>query len=199
MRSHRRSVRYPALVLIALAFAISASCGGGSDNGGGNNTPDPLDPTFAPDSPTPAALSVSLQAAGVAGESFSVDVMLTDTADVLGAAFQIDYDPAIARFNTMSSTGSFLLDGNPAQAPFFDASAATPGRVTIAASRFQGDGGIGVVGTRRLVRLNFTALRTSNGSAIDFAGNLEVSSSANCSPCDPIGVTWAGGSVVVTR
>jgi hypothetical protein len=179
-------------LVVFVAFAVSTACGGGGGGGGGGTAP-PLTATFTASNPTPGAGDVALQGASASNATFTVDVTFTDIADVFGATLTLTYDANVIRFDTSSTATTFFTPGPVSNDRFLEVDGSTAGVVRIAASRFAGDPGVDVVGTRSLARLTFTARRETAGSALNFAGNLEVCDSQ----IDPDAACGANGAIVV--
>ncbi len=195
MSTRNPRVRLVLVTVVTALYAVSVSCGGGGGGGGG---PKPLVPTFTPSNASPGADTVSMQAGTVSGETFNVDIRVTDTNAFFGAAFSVTFDPAVLRYNGMGDAASFLRDNGAV--PYFQASQSPAGTIVAVATRKNPDPGVDVTGTRTLVQLSFTALKTSAGSPMAFSGSLEVCSDAidpQTNQCVPITVTWSGGTARV--
>lgn len=194
MRATGRTARL--LLSIALALAASGCGGGGGGNDGG--VVGPQTASFAAADPTPPADSISLQQGTRAGLVVNVLVSATDVPDFFGGGFRLTYDPSVVRFESSSSTGSFLRD-----APFDGAGAglqflvdsSTPGVLVVAATRLQNAGGtapgVDVTGTRTLISLQFRLLLGTAGSPVTLPAPQRE---ARDSQGSPLALTWHAGA-----
>jgi hypothetical protein len=129
----------------------------------------------------------------------NVLVTATDVDDFFGSGLRVTYDPSVARFESFSSTGSFLRD-----APFdsgagldFRVDSSTPGVLVIVATRLQNAGGtasgVDVSGTRTLLSLQFRLLLNTAGSPVNLpAAQREVRDSQG----NALALTWHAGAFV---
>lgn len=193
-----------AAAAMVLATLVLTACGGGGggNGGGGNGGMMPGGGEIDFQAPAPPATSVSLQEGAVAGTEFEILVQVRDVNDFFGAAFRVTYDPDSVDFVTATSASSFL----PATGVTTQITAETlsPGTLAVVATRVQNQAGtvpgVDVVGTRTLIRLVFEATDTTGGNPFQIAQPREVcSSDADAGGCDPITVTWQGGTLIVTE
>ena len=189
---NRRSILRKAAYAAFFTFVLTTSfaCGGGGDDG----TAGILTASFAPDAPSPGASTVSMQAGSASATDFNVDVSVTDTNDVYGAAFDVTYDTARISYQSFDSSGSFLRDGGLGNAnlSFIVDATSTPGRLIVSATRLGVQPGIDVAGTRDLIVLRFRARTSFTPTPITFdAGQPRV---VRNNLDQPIAVTWASGS-----
>ena len=159
----RRLLSILALVLVATLTA----CGGGSGGGGGPvSGPGPgsgtLNAQFTPDQPNPGADTLSLDEGSTAAELVTLEVQITETDGVYGAAFDLTYNAGVATFVNWAP-GSVLEQGG--QGPAYQVSATNPGRLVVGASR-QGDvSGVDVNGTVTLIHLVFRMNQAGSSTA----------------------------------
>lgn len=192
-RSFFRSAAYAAFFTFVLT--TSFACGGGGGDGGTSGI---LTATFVPDTPSPGANTVSMQAGSTSATDFNVDISVTDTNDVYGAAFDVTYDAARVSYQSYDASGSFLRDGGipSGSLSFIVDAVSTPGRLIVSATRLNVQPGVDVVGTRDLIVLRFRARTSFPATPIAFdaaqprvlVDNLE----------QPIAATWASGAVSAT-
>lgn len=194
MRATGRTSRL--LLSIALALAASGCGGGGGGNDGG--VVGPQTASFAAADPTPPADSISLQQGTRAGLVVNVLVSATDVADFFGAGFRLTYDPSFVRFESSSSTTSFLRDA-PFDGPLaelqFLVDSSTPGVLNVAATRQQNQAGnapgVDVSGTRTLLSLQFRLLLDAAGSPVTLPAQQRE---ARDSQGNALALTWHAGS-----
>ena len=188
MKNRRRVSTVLAAFVAVAGFCLSPSCSGGNDTVSAG-----LTATFAPYTPTPSSLSVTLQPGAASGDTFSVRVAVKDVSNFFGAAFHVSYNPASAAFVSMDATGSFL-QGAGIQADSFKALVATPGDLAVVATRFQnGTGTIpGVYGNGDLLVLTFRATASTSGNSLNFASPKEVCADTSTG-CTAVTVLWSGG------
>ena len=174
-------------LLLVLAAAVAACGGGGGGSGGGVVSPS-LSASFLPDTPNPGANSVSMAEGAASGDVVTVQVRVTDTNDVYGAAFDVTWnDPSIAQYLGWSP-GTLLEEGG--NVPNYTVEGSVPGRVVVGAARSGNVSGVDVSGTRVLIALDFRLLRTALTPAV-FTANPQLYDSQ----LQPIAVSWHAGSL----
>ena len=182
----RRLLALARICAAALLCAACLACGGSSD--------DPaIAADFAPDAVAPSAGSVALQKQVAAADVVTVDLTVTDTADVFGVAFDLTFDPARTAF-VEAAEGTFL-DGDGVTTSFLVTT--TPGRVVVGLTRLQDPGGnvtgLTAVGTVRLASFTFRTLRAGD-DRLDF----DAASPRSVTDEDgvPLVVSWSGGTLL---
>lgn len=193
MRATGRTAR----LLLSIVVVLAASgCGGGGGNDGG--VVGPQSASFAAADPTPPADSISLQQGTRAGLVVNVLVSVTDVPDFFGAGLRLTYDPSIVRFESSSSTGSFLRDApfdGPGAGLQFLVDSSTPGVLNVAATRQQNPAGnapgVDVNGTRTLISLQFRLLLGTAGTPATMPAQQRE---ARDSQGNPLALTWHAGS-----
>ncbi len=154
--------------------------------------------SFAPDAPSPADGSVTLQAGQATGALVEVRVSARGIQDLFGAAFWISFDTASVSFAGYDASTSLLRDGG--EDPFVLVnSVEQPGTVKVVITRLQNAGGtlkgVDVTDPRDLIVFTFGARKSVAGSPITFVdGPGEVHDSATPQG-NPIAVTWTGGTL----
>ncbi|HEX6851790.1 MAG TPA: hypothetical protein VF139_10345 [Candidatus Polarisedimenticolaceae bacterium] len=188
-RSILRSFAYAAF--FACVLTTSFACGGG----GGDDTPSGiLTATFTPDNPNPGANTVSMQAGSSSATDFNIDVSVTQTNDVFGAAFDVTFPSASVSYQSFDMTGSLLNGAGVTVSTTVDPFA--PGRLIVAVTRVQNVGGtvpsVDVGATAKLITLRFRARTAFLPTAISFDATQprQVRNELNQS----IPVTWSSGS-----
>jgi hypothetical protein len=116
-------------VLLPLFLGIAGCGGGGSDNP--PRPPSGIDATFT--GQAAVANSLSLQPGGSNAEAFAVRVVVTQIDDFYDASFRVSFDPDVAEFVSMDSSGSFLLGAGVTTQ--FDATVSQPGALDVVARR----------------------------------------------------------------
>ena len=193
-----------AALIMTFGMLMPACGGGGSDNGGG--VTNPLVATFTPTTPNPGANTIGM-AGTTAGSNVAVEIQVTDMSDFFGAGFRVTYDPATLNFTGFSAAGS-LLDNHPGNTDFNaqELDAGNPGTLLVLAT-IQDAGqpqGLDVVGTAKLITLNFQATTTigAPGNAIAFADPKDVQACpVQGGACNEVSgaLAWPGGSVTASR
>jgi hypothetical protein len=197
MRTTGSSARL--LLGIGLA-ALASACGGGGGGNGGVIPGGPQTASFAAADATPPDGSVSLQQGSRAGVLVNVLVQATGVDDFFGAGFRLNYDPAVARFESASDAGSFLRDPpfDGAGAPLeFQVDSSTPGSLFVGATRLQNGTstatGVDVGASRTLISLQFRLLAVTAGSPVVLPGSQRE---ARDSQDAALPLTWHAGSLV---
>jgi hypothetical protein len=98
----------PFILSIALAGLMLVGCGGGGGNVSGGMMGGGLTATFTPDVPMPTAGSISMAAGATTGDTFQVEIHVTDVVDFFGAAFSLRFDPASAEYQSFDTSMSML-------------------------------------------------------------------------------------------
>lgn len=201
------------LVVLLGGLAIT-SCGSGGGNVPGGMMGGGVTASFTPSNPTPGANSISMAAGAVVGDTFIVNVNVTDISEFFGAGFRIVFDSTTAEFQSFDTTGTFLEDVNifPG-APVADIRAvvdpANAGAVLVLATiqnSFAYVPGANAMsaGEQFLMQLTFRATDPTAGNAFtfDIAATREVTT---CPPWNMMGqqpdcpeipdamLTWNGG------
>jgi len=123
----------------------------------------------------------------VAGDTLTIEVRVTGTNDVLGADFNILFDPSLLEYQGYAP-GTLLEEGGESGTYVVNA---VPGSLDVAASR-PGDG-VDVEATSILVNLSFRFLRGGRGR-VEFA-DASLLDSATPQQVIP-GLSWFGGASI---
>ncbi len=181
----RGNMKYiPIFILVLMISAIS--CGGGSGSGSsGGVAPPSIVASFSADKSTPDAMDVTLQRKSLSGESFTVDVIVTDVNGIYSAAFDLVYDGSILDY--INYTEGDLLNGDGASTTFQIAEQS--GRLVIGASRLNPAPEINAVGDKVLMSIAFR-VRTTGSTSVTFENYALLNSSLTAIQ----GVEWFGGT-----
>lgn len=189
MRAREGSARRTLRLALAVPVVLAAACGGGGGGGG------PTEPTPSPPPPPGitftasggGANSISLVSGAATNQTtLFLEVRATTVTDLYGVAFDLRYPNTALQF-VRATAGGFLGGGATLQAI-----EATPGTIVVGASRL---GQVaGVTGSGLLMTLEFTAPAAGSGT-FSFAENTALNASGSPMP----GLTWAAGTVTVTR
>ncbi len=182
----------PLILLISMVVVVA--CGGGSPtsnrSGGGGST---ISASFDSASPTPTGPNeISMDQGSVNANVVTVRVRITDTDDVYGASFELDYDAGAASFEGWSP-GTILEQGNTPNYVVTDPGQAN-GTIVVSASRTGSVSGVNVNGTQTLINLTFRV--TDAGTMPVQLLNEELYD--NQLPPQPLPgpLTWSTGSLV---
>jgi len=183
------------LAVVALV-AAALSCGGGSSGGTIGPGPNPITASFAPDPSAPSptsALTITMAQSAVADDLVTVQLNVSGTNGVYGAAFEVACDssdgciPANVEF-VQPSAGSLLEQGG--NAPNYTATATGVWPVVVGSSRTGPVAGVNVTTPQPLVKLTFRVkatgtykIKVQNAALIDSAGTAIP------------GVGWYAGSL----
>ncbi|MEW5807662.1 MAG: cohesin domain-containing protein [Acidobacteriota bacterium] len=134
---------------------------------------------------TPDAMDVTLQKKSVSGDSFTVDVVITDVNGVYSAAFDLVYDGTILDYLN-STEGNFLKKDGASTSFIVDPQT---GRLVVGASRLGQVGGVDAVGNEVLMSIAFKVRKTGSTSI-----SFENSSLLDANVTSIQGVEWFGGT-----
>lgn len=191
----RRAARPPAAAaLLALALVVPAlSCGGSHVA-----TVDPVTPPgvcldFSPAADPAAGTVVASEGNLTSCDRLVLDLIVTDVSDLFTADFSLSFDPAVLSYTGYSDTGSVLASDGATVTVFDDEQ---NGLLEVTITRMGAAlGGIDVVGSQLLVRVNFDREVDAGGSSLDFSNERLWNSEW---PLELIpGVVWSGGSVTI--
>lgn len=175
------------LVLAILALGGAAACGGGGGGGGSVITPT-LSAGFVPDQPSPGPNTVAMAPGTKANDVITVNVNVTDTSNLFGAAFEVTYD-SIHTFYLGYAPGAALeAGGNTPVYTVSNSTNTTTGRVVIGAARTGGTA-TNVSGTVALIRLQFRV-----NAAGSFPVALQNASLYDNQP-QALSVAWFAGAL----
>jgi hypothetical protein len=174
------------LGLISMVVACGGGGGGGDTVTGGPGSA--LSASFVAQEPAPGAGSISMSQYTAIGNVVNVNVLLTGTNNVYGAAFDVTYNPSLVRFEDWTP-GVVLEQGG--HSPNYTVQNPQAGRVVVGASRLGDVDGADIPGTRVLIRLVFSA--TAPGSSpISFQAASLIDD--QFPPQDISGTSWFGGT-----
>ena len=170
-------------LLISVSMFFTLCCGGGGGGGGNQVIPPSLVASFTPAKSTPDALDISLQKKSQSGDSFTIDVVITDVNNVYSASFDLVYDGALLDYLNYTE-GNFLNDGATTSFLVSEQS----GRLVVGATRLGQVPGVNAVGNKILMSIAFKVKKTGSTSVAFENNNLLNSTGA------PIQVEWFGGT-----
>lgn len=186
-----------AIPLVFLSMLLVVACGGGGSdpvsNGGGGGGSNTISASFTPTQPSPTGPNeISMAQGSRSANTVTVRVEVTDTDDVFGASFDVDYDVSSIQYEGWSA-GTILESGG--NTPIYTVNA-TNGMVTVGASRSGGASGVDVNGTQTLINLTFRVTDTGT-MPIQFLNTVLFD---NQQPPQPMpGISWSAGDLVGTR
>jgi hypothetical protein len=173
--------------VVLLALVAAPACGGGSgaDPGG---SPTPLDASFVPDQPSPAANDVALALGANSNDVVTINVTLTGANGVFATAFEIVYDD-IHTVYLGFSPGSVVEQGD--SNPTYSVVAATPGRLVIVVSH-TGSTTTNVSGTSTVLGLQF---RVKQAGVYPLVIENQIVYDGQDPPQPIPGIEWFAGAV----
>jgi hypothetical protein len=179
--------------IVGTALFFLASCGGG---GGGDSISPPsgIAASFVPEEPNPSASTVAMAQASAAGDVVIVELRVTDTNGVYGAAFEVFFDSASVQYVNWSP-GTLLEQGGNSPVYNVGLDPSDSGHLLVGASRTGNVPGADASGSRPLIRLAFRA-RRAGSFPLSFA-NAALFDAQN-PPASLSGISWFAGSVVGT-
>ena len=180
--------------LVIVLACLLAACGGG---GGGGGTPPPPPPTpitasFQP-AATPPAPSVVINGPSSSQQgTITLDLVASGVSSpAYGAAFDLDFNPNIVRFNSVQSGAFFETAGQVSYQAAVSPSNA--GKLVVGVTLL--GSGSGATGTGRMLSVRFQILNTVGTSDLTFGGNSLVSPAGQTLPS----LSWAAGSIQTRR
>ena len=175
--------------LLMLAIVTAPACGGGGGGSDAGGSPTPLAASFVPDQPTPGGNTVALAEGLKSNDVVTVNVTMTSTNGVFGAAFEVVYDDVHTVFLGYTA-GSVVEQGGNTPTYNVDGTS-NPGRVVVGVSR-TGSGATNVSGTKTVIGLQFRVKQAG-------VYPMVIQNSAvydNQNPPQPLGgISWFAGAV----
>ena len=177
------------IALVALV-AVSTACSSGSGD-------DPVvvpvfSAGFVPLEPNPGPDTVSAGEGGIGGNLVTVDINVTDTNGMYGAAFDLIYNPSGANYVGFTEGNLFEQGGHT---PFYDVEPQN-GRLVVVVTR---QGSVPVVnasGTQTIIGLTFEVIQ-EGGSIVSLDASELLDDQTLPQPIPNI--TWFGGSLTGTN
>lgn len=172
-----------------LLVLLATSCGGG----GGDSTTPPsgLVASFEPAQPSPGANTVAMARGSATADVVTVDVNVTDTNDVYGAAFDLFFDSAGVQYVNWSA-GNLLEQGGNSPVYNVELDSSDSGHLLVGASRTGSVPPVDVSGTKTLVRLTF---RVKQANSFPLSFGAEALFDGQNPPREISGISWFAGSV----
>lgn len=174
--------------LVLLALVAAPACGGGGSSADTGGSPTPLDASFVPDQPSPAANDVALALGANSNDVVTINVTLTGANGVFATAFEIVYDD-IHTVYLGFSPGSVVEQGD--SNPTYSVVAATPGRLVIVVSH-TGSTTTNVSGTSTVLGLQF---RVKQAGVYPLVIENEILYDGQDPPQPIPGIEWFAGAV----
>ena len=188
-------MRQSGFVFTIIMVAAALGCSGGGKGaasvvGGGGGGSTTVAGLFSSADPSPGANTVSTTGTSGTGGSanlVTLNVNVTGTNDVFGAAFDLQFDPAMAEFANWTA-GNLLESGG--QNVAYQVNATQPGRVVVGASR-TGTSGTNATGTVTLIRLTLRVTQAGSSLVTLENGALYGSQSTQAMT----GIAFSGGTL----
>lgn len=189
-------MRQTSSVFTIIMVAAALGCSGGGEGaasvvGGGGGGSTTVAGFFSSADPSPGANTVSTTGTSGSGGSanlVTLNVNVTGTNDVFGAAFDLQFDPAMAEFVNWTA-GNLLETGG--QNVTYQVNATQPGQVVVGASRTGGTSGTNAAGTVTLIRLTLRVTQAGSSLVTLENGALYGSQSTQAMP----GIAFSGGTL----
>jgi len=143
---------------------------------------------FFSDQPSPGPNTVSMAEGSSEGSFVTIDVNVTQTSGVFGAAFDVVFDSAAVSY-VSSSAGELLEQGGVSV--FYAVAETDPGRLVVGAARQGTANATDAVGTVAVIRLTFQALQAGM-STLRFEDRGLVGEQGGLLG----GISWFGGTLV---
>ena len=179
--------RFAAILSLLAVVSLTACGGGGGDVTGSSGGGSLLAASFTAEQPSPGPNSVSLQEGASSGNTVTVLVQVTDTADLTGGTFDVFYNPA--RFTYRGSSAGNLFESSGVT-PIYGVNEPIAGHLIVGV----GSGtAVQVTGSETLIRLTFRA--DAQGSA---PVTMDLADLLNANGQVVPGVVWHGGTLIGT-
>lgn len=181
------------LLLAVAALAAACSSGGaapGPPGGSGN-----LTASFVPGEPNPGTNEVTMNQGQAASDTLVVEIKVTDTNGIFGAAFDLTFDTDFVSYvpTAVSSMRGTLLEQGGGQIDYH-VGTATAGRLVVSAARLS-QGTVNAVGTVTLMRLTFRVEDVGSSPLFFLNGDLL---DGQVQPQPLPGLQWWGGTMIGT-
>jgi len=176
-------------VFLLLALVTAPACGGGGGSSDPGGSPTPVSASFVPEQPTPGPGTVAMAQGTVNNDVVTVNVTLTDTNGVYGAAFDVVFDDFHTVFLGFTPGTAFEQGGNSTNYTVNGAN--NPGRIVIAVSR-TGATTTNVSGTKTVLGLQF---RVKQAGVYPVQIQNSVVYDGQPTPQPIPGIAWFAGAV----
>ncbi len=175
------------IALVALV-AVSTACSSGS---GDDPVVSPPIATagFVPDEPNPGSDTVSAGEGEIGGNLVTVDINVTDTNGMYGAAFDLKYNPATANYVGFTEGNLFEQGGHT---PFYDVQEPQNGQLVVVVTRQGSVPGVNASGTVTIISLTFELIQ-EGGSDVSFDAFALLDDQTLPQPIPNL--SWFGGSL----
>lgn len=182
----RNRLQWLGLILAAMVL----HCGGGGDDKGvvpgpGSGSSN-LAGSFTADAPSPGPQTASLAEGEVSNNFVTIEVQVTDTDGIFGAAFDLTYERTFVEFLSWAPGDLLESDGQSALYQVNDVG----GRVAVGASRI-GASAVDVDGTKTLIHLTFRMIQEGTSQA--GFGDMSLLNAESPNPQPIAGLQWVGG------
>ncbi len=184
-------MRIGTLLLLAALVGAPACGGGGSSAGTGpGGSPGPLAASFLPDQPAPPATTIAMEEGSKSNDIVTVNVTLTDTNGVFGAAFEVPFNTPNTSYVGFTPGTAFEQGGNT---PIYTVDGATQaGRVIVGVAR-SGVSATNISGTKTVIGLKFR-VNTAGTWPLTFE-NATLFDGQQPNPVPIPGIGWFSGAV----
>lgn len=172
-------------LILTVGLFLTLCCGGNGSDGG--VIPPSLVASFSPEKANPDAMDVSLQLHSRSGDTFTVDVVITDVNGVYSASFDLVYDGTLLDYLNFTE-GDFLSESGTVQTSFLISEQSD--RVIIGATRLAQVGGVDAIGDEILMSIAFRVKKVGSTS-VSFENNSLLNS---LGPPPIQGIEWFGGT-----
>jgi len=182
--------RLVSMLVLSLA-SLAPACGGGGGSDGTTTTTRCIGYSSTPPA---AGQVVGRQGAASACGLVAVEMVAAGVNDVFAAEFEVNYNPAVMAFDSLSDTGSYLKTGGVTTQTAVGTSA---GKVTVGITRVAPATGINFPASGELlITLFFRRATNSMSTAAVTFTNANLLDSGT--PPQPIpGVVWINGTATV--
>lgn len=182
------------MAVAALGCGGSGGSGGDGGGGGGGGGMSAVCISYAGSAPASGAANTA-KGSGSVCNTVVVDVLLTDVTDVFTVAFDVTFDPDVARYDGHSVAGSHMSSDGAAVDVIETKSA---GHVHLGVTRLNPAVGIDFTGSHNVIQLMFG--KPSGAGAGDVAA-LTFSSTqvfgSEQPPVEKSGIAWPGGTFTI--
>jgi hypothetical protein len=176
------------IALVALVV-VSTACSSGSDR---DPVVSPIATAgFLPDEPNPGSDTVTAGEGEIGGNLVTVDINVTDTIGMYGAAFDLNYDPSGANYVDFTEGNLFEQGGHT---PFYLVEEPQNGQLVVVVTRVGNVPGVNASGTQTAISLTFEVIQEGNSIvSFDLAASQLLDDQAQPLPIPNI--NWFGGSL----
>lgn len=183
------------MIVLISALVVAPACGGGgSSSASAGGSPSPVAASFTPDQPSPGAKNAAMAQGSTSNDVVTVNVTLTSTTGVYGAAFDVTYDSFHMVFLGYTPGTLFEQGGNTTAYQVTASPSSNPPHITVGVSR-TGATTANASGTQTVIGLQFRVKQPGVYPLTVPSAMNPVVYDGQSTPQPIQGITWFAGAV----